>query len=278
MANTTSAGAPQQDPASAATAIDGAEADWHRRVVDRSLRTAAERSVDRGNALIAAAAAVLEHSDGADITVQQVADEAGQSLRTLYQYFASKDDLLLALFEEAMRSYAQMIRLSISELDEPLERLAGAMIAAGSMPTITRSALDRGMARLRNKLSESNPELTGRAQQALTGLVRELVDDATEAGHLRANDPDETTFMLLSLNASFITSEMLGNDAGVARPDLTEVVTFCLLGLGARVDPAWVADVTRRVQVPATGDWFPGVRSAPRRRNGAKRGSGTGSS
>ena len=86
-------------------------ADWQRRVVGRSLRTAAARSVDRGNALIRAAATVLERSDGEDITVQEVADEAGQSLRTLYQYFESKDDLLLAVFEEAMRPSATPDRI-----------------------------------------------------------------------------------------------------------------------------------------------------------------------
>ena len=59
--------------------------------------------------LISAAAAVLDRCNGEDITVQEVADEAGQSLRTLYQYFESKDDLLLAVFEEAMRTYARLI-------------------------------------------------------------------------------------------------------------------------------------------------------------------------
>src|SRR5271154_4843621 len=86
---------------------EDSEADWQRRVVGRSLRTAAERSVDRGMSLIRAATTVLARSNGDDITVQEVADEAGQSLRTLYQYFESKKDLLLAVFEEAMRTYAQ---------------------------------------------------------------------------------------------------------------------------------------------------------------------------
>ena len=53
------------------------DADWQRRVVGRSLRTAAERSVDRGMNLIRAAATVLARSNGDDITVQEVADEAG---------------------------------------------------------------------------------------------------------------------------------------------------------------------------------------------------------
>ena len=274
MANKSSAGTQQEPPLSSGDGdeAEGVEADWHRRVVGRSLRSAAERSVDRGNALIAAAATVLARSDGADITVQDVADEAGQSLRTLYQYFESKDDLLLALFEEAMRSYAVLIETSIADLDDPLERLAGAMVAAGSMPGVSRSALDRGMARLRFKLSESNPELIGRAQQAVTTLVSDLVEVAADAGQMHVADADKATFMLLALNAAYITSEMLGNDAGTTRPDLDEVVTFCLLGLGAKVDQAWVAEVATRVRLPHSGTWTPPVRPAPRpRKNGAKR-------
>jgi hypothetical protein len=60
---------------------DDIDADWQRRVVGRSLRIAAERSVDRGLNLIRAATTVLARADGEDITVQDAADEAGQSRR-----------------------------------------------------------------------------------------------------------------------------------------------------------------------------------------------------
>src|SRR3954454_5123355 len=112
--------------------VDG-EVDWHRRVVGRSLKTAQARSIDRGAALIHAAAALLERSDGDGFTVQDVADEAKQSLRTLYQYFESKDDLLLAVFEEAMRTYARVVEAAIVDLADPLERLGGALLAAGRL-------------------------------------------------------------------------------------------------------------------------------------------------
>ena len=59
--------------------------------------------------MIRATAKVLERTNGESLTVQEVADEAGQSLRTLYQYFESKDDLLLAVYEEAMGTYARII-------------------------------------------------------------------------------------------------------------------------------------------------------------------------
>jgi AcrR family transcriptional regulator len=231
--------------------LDDAEADWHRRVVGRSLRTAAARSVDRGTALVRAAATVLERSNGEDITVQEVADEAGQSLRTLYQYFESKDDLLLAVFEEAMRTYARLIRAAVADLTDPVERLAGAMVAAARMPEYTGSGVDRGLARLRLRLAEAKPDLVGRAQASLTSLVRELVDDATATGPGTVADPEAATFMLLSLNAAVITSDTLGNDAGVRPPDVSALAGFCLRGLGAELDEGWYDDVTARLHFPS---------------------------
>jgi AcrR family transcriptional regulator len=236
----------------APSAGDGFEhdADWQRRVVGRSLKTAAERSVDRGRALVVAAATVLERSGGEDITVQEVADEAGQSLRTLYQYFAGKDDLLLAVFEEAMGTYADLIRAAIEGLDDPLDRLAGAMVAAVSMPAFSDSGFDRGLARLRLRLSEAEPEQVGRAQQRVTALLQSLVEDAAAAGRVTVDDPEAATFLLMSLNAAYITTERLGNDAGVPRPEIAGIVTFCLQGLGAEVDAKWLAGVTRKLRLP----------------------------
>ncbi|HZM29515.1 MAG TPA: TetR/AcrR family transcriptional regulator [Acidimicrobiales bacterium] len=251
---------------------DDEAADWHRRVVGRSLRTAAERSVDRGKALIRAAAVVLERANGEDITVQDVADEAGQSLRTLYQYFESKDDLLLAVFEEAMRTYAQLLRTAIEDLDAPLDRLAGAIVAAVSMPAFSETGFDRGLARLRLRLAESRPELVGRAQIAVTTLIRELVEAAAAAGRIRGEDPEAATFMVLALNAAFITTERLGNDTGVGRPDIPGMVTFCLQGLGASVEPAWLDGVTAKVRLPARRPRL--VPGTPRSRNGRRRATG----
>jgi AcrR family transcriptional regulator len=229
---------------------DDASADWHRRVVGRSLRTAAARSVDRGMNLIRAAATVLERANGDEVTVQEVADEAGQSLRTLYQYFESKDDLLLAVFEEAMRTYAQLIRSAIADLDDPLERLAGAIVAAARMPEVSGSGLDRGLARLRLKLAEVQPDKVGRAQAAMASLVRELVEGAAAAGRIEVADPDAATYVLLSLNAAFITAETLGNDVGAARPDVEGITSFCLHGLRAKLDDGWFAAVDARLRFP----------------------------
>lgn len=222
---------------------DDVGADWQRRVVGRSLKAATERSVDRGLSLIRAAAVVLERGGGDDITVQEVADEAGQSLRTLYQYFESKDDLLLAVFEESMRGYAGILRAAISDLEDPLERLGGALIASVRMAEAASPGMSRGLARLRLQLSEADADMVAAAQQELSWLVGRLITDATGSGQLSTMDVDGATFAVLSLNAAFITSATLGNDVGVGRPEVVDFVSLTLRGLGAEVDEAWVERV-----------------------------------
>jgi AcrR family transcriptional regulator len=235
----------------AAPLVAQSDADWQRRVVGRSLRGAAERSVDRGMSLIRAAATVLDRSNGDDITVQEVADEAGQSLRTLYQYFESKDDLLLAVFEEAMRTYARLIEEAIADLSDPLERLAGAMVAAVRMPEVSGSGLDRGLIRLRLKLTEARPDMVGRAQLAMTSLLSDLISAAASAGQIELNDPEGSTFLILSVNAAFITAATVGNDTGVPPPDLFGITSFCLRGLGADLSSEQYGALNGRLRFPA---------------------------
>ncbi|MGH9276006.1 MAG: TetR/AcrR family transcriptional regulator, partial [Acidimicrobiales bacterium] len=151
----------------------------------------------------------------------------------------------------AMRAYAQMIEAAIEDMTDPFDRLAGAMVAAVRIAEIRGSGVDRGLARLRLKLSEVQPEMVGNAQAAVTVLVRDLVGEAAAAGKIRPIDPEEATFLLLSLNAAYITAGTLGNDAGVRRPDQATMVSLCLRGLGAELDEGWFESISSRLRLPA---------------------------
>jgi AcrR family transcriptional regulator len=229
---------------------DDGTADWHRRVVGRSLRTARKRSIDRGSSLIRAAGTLLERSGGDGFTVQDVADEAGQSLRTLYQYFESKDDLLLAVFEEAMRTYARLVEDAIVDLHTPLDRLAGALVAAVRMPEFSGTGVDRGLARVRLKLGEVEPELVARSQEPITALLRDLVEVAANSGDIRVTDAAEATYMTFALMATFITNATLGNDLGARLPAAQTVASFCLTGLGASLDDGWFDRIDAQLRLP----------------------------
>jgi AcrR family transcriptional regulator len=223
-------------------------AHWHGRVVGRSLKSAQKRSIDRGARLIRAAATVLERSNGESLTVQEVADEAGQSLRTLYQYFASKDDLLLAVHEEAQRTYARLIRAAIAGIDDPLERLGGAIIAGARMPALHgKAGVDRGLSRLRVQLAEAQPELVARSYEPVTSLYRELIEKAVASGALPAVNVEQATYFVCSVRTSLVLSLTLGNEYGVELPGVIDLSVFSLGGLGANLPRKWHEDVDDRL-------------------------------
>jgi AcrR family transcriptional regulator len=239
----------------AADSADDAEgttttADWQRRVVDRSLRTATEKSINRGSSLVLAAAALLERSHGEGFTVQEVADEAGQSLRTLYLYFESKDDLLLAVFEEAMKTYARIVRVAIAELTDELERLAGAILASALIPEHTKSGIDIGLARHRLRLAATAPQLMAKSQLPVLNLLRELTESAAKANRIRGMSKDEAAYLLAMINNGFVTSRTLGNEYGSPPPDAESLTRFCLLGLGASLEEGWIEGVAARLHLP----------------------------
>src|SRR5215212_6444506 len=96
---------------------------WRELAVARSLDPARVRAENRVQRFLDAAVELMVSSPGKDFTVQEVVERSGQSLRSFYQYFAGKYELLLALFEESVRSTAAAVREAIAEEDDALGRL-----------------------------------------------------------------------------------------------------------------------------------------------------------
>src|SRR3546814_21127231 len=112
-----------------------------------------------------------------------------------------------------------MIGRATKERTGPLDRLAGAMLGAVRMPEFSDTALERGMARLRLKLSEVAPDRVAQAQSAVAALVREAVEAAAASGRVWVAAASAATFVLVSMNSTSITAEALANDVGARRPD-----------------------------------------------------------
>src|SRR5205814_5404312 len=96
---------------------------WRELAVARSLDPARVRAENRVQRFLDAAIELMNSSSGKEFTVQEVVERSGQSLRSFYQYFAGKYELLLALFEESVRSTAEHLQEVIAEEDDPLDRL-----------------------------------------------------------------------------------------------------------------------------------------------------------
>src|SRR3546814_19423019 len=89
-----------------------------------------------------------------------------------------------------MSTYARMVERAIADLDDPLERLAGALTTVARLPELTGASVNSGLARLRPKLAEAEPHLVGRSRAPVVELVRGLVEPAAGAGALDTSEPE----------------------------------------------------------------------------------------
>jgi AcrR family transcriptional regulator len=170
---------------------------WRELAVARSLDAADRRARNRVQRFMTAALELIRTNDGKDFTVQEVVERSGQSLRSFYQHFEGKHELLLALFEESVVSTADYLRTRIEDEPDPLERLHRFVIeyhlACGLPPkgTARPEGMPPAMAEFAQQLLTQHPREAARAFEPLVSMFRGLLDEAGAAGALRADLPSQ---------------------------------------------------------------------------------------
>lgn len=170
-------------------------ASWRDQAVARSLDSARVRAESRVQRFLDAALELMnENPTGKEFTVQEVVERSGQSLRSFYQYFGGKQELLLALFEESVRSTADHLREVIDAEDDPQERLHAFVVAYYRICRPTRradkkKAPARALAEFAQQLLTVQPEEAARAFDPLVTLFDEVLAAAEKAGVVRAGLP-----------------------------------------------------------------------------------------
>jgi AcrR family transcriptional regulator len=178
---------------SASPTASGSPATWREAAVARSLDPARARAEKRVQRFLDAALELMEADAGREFTVQEVVERSGQSLRSFYQYFAGKHELLLALFEESVRSTADHLRTVVDEETEPLARLKRFVTEYYQLcrPTSPRrKSAKKGplpvmLVEFAQQLLTAHPNEAAQAYVPLVTLLGELLDEAAEAGVVR---------------------------------------------------------------------------------------------
>ncbi len=117
------------------------------------------RSDNRRQELMAAAA-YLFNKRGYDATsMRDIAKEAGMLAGSMYYHFPSKDDLIIATYEEGRKLIAEAVIEAISDVTDPWERLKQASIAhmktlfgGNNFSILLCADISRTAPALRNKL------------------------------------------------------------------------------------------------------------------------------
>jgi AcrR family transcriptional regulator len=141
------------------------------------------RTID-DEAVLAAAAQVVNRVGPARLTLQRVADEVGLSAPTLVQRFGSKRGLLLAMGDQAASGWPDVFAAARERTDSPLDALVEALVDL-TRHVSTPEAMANSIAFLQIDLSD--PEFHERAlasMRRMRELMAALLDEAVAAGEL----------------------------------------------------------------------------------------------
>jgi AcrR family transcriptional regulator len=206
-----------------------------------------------------AAFELMQNGESAkNFTVQEVVERSGQSLRSFYQYFGGKQELLLALFEEIVRATAQQVRDRIGDTDDPGERLHRFVVEyyrvcrpAGRGRAVKNGAAP-ALAEFAQQLLTAQPAAAAQAFSPLASLFEEVLGEATTAGIVRADLQtrgvtgivlEAIMFNSFSATIAGLVSERDGTDPA---EELWEFILHGIAGAGLSREPgggeaAWVS-------------------------------------
>ena len=207
---------------------------WQRQSMDRSLRSARVRAHARSDRFVAAATELLQERGTAEFTVQDVVERSKMSIRTFYKYFASKENLLVAVSETVVaREAVPRLRIRIEEHRDPLLRLRAFVEALVEFTTETTRPVARMLTSQHHRLAERRPADLERAMKPQFDLLVELIEDIARTRPLRSNLTVETAARLTHcLVLSALHGRVLGSGGASDIPART-IWQFCIAGMGA---------------------------------------------
>ncbi|MFI7361312.1 TetR/AcrR family transcriptional regulator [Streptomyces sp. NPDC050149] len=211
--------------------VETPEPAWRQRAVERSTRAAKLRAEQRVQRFLDAAQELIADKGTTDFTVQEIVERSRQSLRSFYQHFNGKHELLLALFEDALSKSAAEIREKSTAQRDPLERLRVAvdLLYQSSMPRDgQQSPLFTDFA---IQLLVSHPDQVATAHLPLLSFFTELLEEAVEAGLAVTPKPRRTASLIMQ--TAMFTAQAPAAPVGSHPSPISaeEVWEFCLGGI-----------------------------------------------
>jgi AcrR family transcriptional regulator len=216
---------------------------WRRRAVERSTRAAKLRAEQRVQRFLDSAQELIAEKGTTDFTVQEVVDRSGQSLRSFYQHFDGKHELLLALFEDALATGAREIREAILDERDPLRRLQIAvktLYEQSRRDPGSRSPLFSDFAL---QLLVSHPAAVAAAHRPLLRVFAELVEQAAEAGAIPSGKPRRQAALVMQTVMFTAQANGVPRESHIVPVSAEELWQFCLGGISGTPSQARLSTV-----------------------------------
>jgi len=205
-------------------------------------------NVAEGELLVDTARAVLRERGAADVTVREVLSRANLGTRAFYRHFASKDELVLAVFTDAAAREADRLARRMASASDPVSAVVAwidGRLQLAFDRRVSANLQDLSMqARLRRR--EAPAELELAYDLMLAPLVAQLEAGRRE-GLFPGVDPGPDARSIHDVVWGVVERQWSGFPLR-PRPTRDRVVRFCLHAIGAE-------EQARDVEATPTRRW-----------------------
>jgi AcrR family transcriptional regulator len=150
-----------------------------------------DRSKVTVEAILQATAHILTAEGYDKVSTNRVAEVAGVSIGSLYQYFPNKESLIAALAQQHTEEMVALVESNLQNIDDkPIPQVLGRIIAAA----IAAHAVNPDLHRVLNEEVPRSDRLRNLADQKVTGMLRTYLEH--HADRLHPQNLDLTVFIL----------------------------------------------------------------------------------
>ncbi len=192
------------------------------KIRDKKKQLARERLVEAASAEFAECGYARAHMD-------RISTNAGFGKGTVYNYFPSKYDLLLAVAEHAMERLTREIRKETAGISDPVEKMRrGLEVDFGFM--VRNEALSKIIIREGFAADPQRQKEFLTALAPIYGLVVEMLEEGKRAGRFREDvDSDLATFVSEGIVGYMLLARWTLEDARLTPDRLADITMKCFI-------------------------------------------------
>lgn len=207
---------------------------WRQRAVERSLGAARTEALNRSDQFLEAAMELLHETGRIDFTVQDILDRSHLSLRAFYKFFGSKDELLLALFEELLGAFVAELRSEVEAETDPRAQLHAYVVGFYARAEQAPGGGARALALYQVQMAEGRQDEIASALAPQIELLREVVQRGIDSGTFRRDlDAAVLTHLLTVTLTSVAQMTVLGIHLGGVEVDADRLWAWCWQAVAA---------------------------------------------
>jgi AcrR family transcriptional regulator len=188
----------------------------------------------RARRFMRSALEILGETGRTDFTVLEVVERSKTSLRSFYQHFSTKDELLLALIDKIMTESTRSWRAATADL-APVAALR-MLIDRICTPaeTTKQDKVNRGLTNYNDRLAETLPREYARVLSPLHELIKDIINRGIADGSFRDDiDVDATAALIMQTALGAMRLQVLGAELSGVPVDADHIYQFCVAALRA---------------------------------------------